>query len=171
MIRTHRQPDWFCKFLAYSHPGVHFPGVRGSPLIRSIFLILALIATGGVLARLTAAKRPAETRAPMEKSGTAPAGTSRVPYRLLLSAPASEVRIDTGGPTAAASPLSGTLELDPANPHLALIVRWTQPPKDGEHRFAKLTLEIPGQTTFTHVFDAQGDIDDFLELPVFNAKP
>lgn len=31
--------------------------------------------------------------------------------------------------------------------------------------FAKLTVEAPGKETFTHVFDAPGDIDDFVELP------
>ena len=49
---------------------------------------------------------------------------------------------------------------------IALVIRWRNPPTAGEHRFAKLTLEIPRQPTFTHVFDADGDIDDFLELPL-----
>jgi len=91
-----------------------------------------------------------------------------VPFRLLLSDPAAVVQIDTGElirPPTDAATLSGTLELDPKNPHVALVVRWKNPASAGEHRFAKLTLEAPGQDTFTHVFDADGDIDDFLELP------
>jgi hypothetical protein len=31
--------------------------------------------------------------------------------------------------------------------------------------FAKLVVEAEGKETFTHVFDADGDIDDFVELP------
>ena len=96
-----------------------------------------------------------------------------MPFRLLLSAPAALVEIDSGKPIqppVEGPSLSGTLELDPANPHVGLIVRWKTPASAGEHRFAKLTLEPPGQDTFTHVFDAAGDIDDFLELPFPVAK-
>ncbi len=62
-------------------------------------------------------------------------------------------------------PVSGFLEMDAADPHVGLVVRWKSPPVAGEHRFAMLTLEPPGQKTLVHVFDADGDIDDFLELP------
>jgi hypothetical protein len=31
--------------------------------------------------------------------------------------------------------------------------------------FAKLIVEAEGEETFVHVFDAKGDIDDFVELP------
>ena len=78
------------------------------------------------------------------------------------------MEIDTGHlirPLPEQATISGMLELDPNNPRLGLVVRWKNPSAPGEHRFAKLTLEAPGQETFTHVFDAVGDIDDFLELP------
>ena len=104
-------------------------------------------------------------RAPTEALSEAPA----TPYRLLLSAPASSVEIDTGGitrPDPGRNPVTGILHLDPTNPRLSLVVRWKSPPGTGEHRFARLTLEAPGQDTFVHVFDADGDIDDFLELPL-----
>jgi hypothetical protein len=118
------------------------------------------------LLRVTAARshgEPAIQPAVIEKSSLA-----AVPFRLVLSAPATSVEINTGRmirPPADQSPISGTLEIDPGNPHLGLVVRWKNPATPGEHRFAKLTLEAPGQETFTHVFDANGDIDDFLELP------
>ncbi len=92
-----------------------------------------------------------------------------IPFRLLLSAPAAEIEIDTGKsirPPVDGSPISGMVQLDPTNPHVGLIVRWKSPASAGERRFAKLTLEAPGQETFTHVFDAAGDIDDFIELPL-----
>jgi len=102
------------------------------------------------------------------------APSTAVPFQLVLSARAVEVKIDTGRAVEAISPdqtpILGKLELDPQNPHLSLVVRWKDAAADGEHRFAKLTLEAPGQDTFTHVFDADGDIDDFLELPLPAAK-
>ncbi|MEO5714512.1 MAG: hypothetical protein ABIT37_13580 [Luteolibacter sp.] len=146
--------------------------MRGSPLIRFILLTIALIATGMGLQRVTSARMTAD--APVAPVMLRPVTTALVPFRLVLSAPAGEVKIDTGKalpvlPTDV-SPIIGNLELDEANPHVSLIVRWKNPAAAGEHRFAKLTLEAPGQDTFTHVFDADGDIDDFLELPLPAAK-
>lgn len=93
-----------------------------------------------------------------------------VPFRLLLSAPAVDVKIDTGVSVESLntdhSPVTGRLTLDAENPHLALSIHWKNTVTADEHRFAKLTLELPGQDTFLHVFDAAGDIDDFLELPL-----
>lgn len=90
------------------------------------------------------------------------------PFRLLLSDPAEEVEISAvtvSKPAAAGAQVAGTLELDPSNPQVSLRVRWKNPTGPAEHRFAKLTLEAPGRETFNHVFDADGDIDDFVELP------
>jgi hypothetical protein len=141
--------------------------MRGSPLIRFILLAIALAVTGAGLARVTATRKPVSpTPAATAETSSLPGKT--VPFRLLLSDPAAAVEIDTGKlirPSADSSTISGTLELDPKNPHVALVVRWKSPAAPAEHRFAKLTLEAPGQDTFTHVFDADGDIDDFLELP------
>jgi hypothetical protein len=142
--------------------------VRGSPLIRFVFLALALAGVGWGIARLTSVKKTEERVAQspgVEKPATA---TLAVTFRLLLSAPAAQIKIDAGRTIelAADSPLSGTLELDPANPRIALVIHWKSPASVGEYRFAKLTLEPPGRETLTHVFDAAGDIDDFLELPI-----
>ena len=97
----------------------------------------------------------------------------QVPFRLMLSAPAAAVEIDTGKllhPATNKIPLTGTLEMDAENPRVALIVRWKNPASAGEHRFAKLTLEAAGQETFVKVFDSDGDIDDFIELPLADSK-
>ncbi|RYD17430.1 MAG: hypothetical protein EOP88_26620 [Verrucomicrobiaceae bacterium] len=142
--------------------------MRGSPLLRFILLAFALAATAAGLARVTSSRQSGGTVShvsPKEKPATK---TDNVPFRLLLSDPASEVIIDAAAPlrlTASDSAISGGIVLDSRNPSLGLIVRWKSPTTPGEHRFAKLTLEAPGQPTFTHVFDADGDIDDFLELP------
>ena len=147
--------------------------MRGSPLIRFILLALALAATALGLLRVTAARTGGDS--PRASSGQEMSAISpySVPYRLLLSSPAAAIEIDTGmpiRPSTDSSTISGLLELDPQNPHLGLIIKWKQAALPGEHHFAKLTLEAPGQPTFTHIFDAPGDIDDFLELPISELK-
>ncbi len=142
--------------------------MRGSPLLRFILLVLLLAGVAVGVRRVTSARTVAET-APAERPLRPTSAAAAVPFRLLLSAPASAVEIDTGEPNyldASSNPVTGSLNLDPANPHLSLIVRWKNPPAPGEHRFARLTLEPPGLETFIHTFDADGDIDDFLELPL-----
>lgn len=142
--------------------------MRGSPILRFFLLALALAATAAGLARVTTSRvdtdSPSKTVPVEQPSATGAA----IPFRLVLSDPASEVVINAASPLRPApgdGTISGTVEIDPDNPNLALIVHWKNPVAPGEHRFAKLTLEAPGQETFTHVFDADGDIDDFLELP------
>jgi hypothetical protein len=143
--------------------------VRGSPLIRSILLALALAATGLGLLRVTARRSSDQVVSPLAVIEKPANAAKSLPFRLRLSAPATEVEINTSKfirPPLEGSLLVGSLELDPQNPQIGLVVRWKNPTAPGEHRFAKLTLEAPGQATFTHVFDANGDIDDFLELPL-----
>lgn len=140
--------------------------MRGSPLFRFIVLVVALTATGFGLQRVTAVKADTHQETPVA-SLEKPAAVM-VPFHLLLSAQADAVEIDTGRvirPSAEHSVISGLLELDSKNPQLGLVVRWKNTTTTGEHRFAKLTLERPGQDTIVHVFDADGDIDDILELP------
>jgi hypothetical protein len=142
--------------------------VRGSPLIRFFILALALAATAAGLARVTSSRDVISSSAsvPAVKAQSA---KKTVPFRLVLSAPAAEVvltAVNQVRPTAGDGTISGTLEIDTANPSLALTVQWKNPSASGEHRFAKLILEAPGQDTLTHVFDADGDIDELLELPL-----
>lgn len=142
--------------------------MRGSPLIRFFLLALALAATAVGLARVTSSRGAVSPLTPPAVVKTQKA-TNSVPCRLLLSAPATEVvlvAVNEIRTAASEGSISGTLEIDPANPNLSLTVQWKNPPAAGEHRFAKLTLEAAGKETFTHVFDADGDIDDFLELPI-----
>lgn len=141
--------------------------MRGSPIIRFVLLAIGLLVTGWGLARITSTESTHDQNVPIivPENST----TRTTPFHLLLSAPAEVVEIDTGRvirPSIEQSSASGQLELDPKNPRIGLVVRWKNAVAGGEHRFAKLTLEIPGQETFTHVFDAAGDIDDFLELPL-----
>lgn len=134
--------------------------MRGSPLLRSIFILLLLAASAVVLSRLTAARSTGEIAPSLDIPAPETTASSAIPYRLLLSHEASEIAVTSGETTLSA--LHGTL---PANPAIFLKVRWKTPPVPGEHRFAKLTLDRPGKPTLTHVFDASGDIDDLFELP------
>ena len=155
-----------CKSLAIRKPLEQGPGMRGSPVLRFILLAIALVATAVGFQRVTSARVEAGLIKEVEKPAAA---WMEVPFHLILSAPAAAVELDTGKRIRReleALPVSGTLEMDAANPQLALVVRWKNPAAAGEHRFAKLTLEPPGQATITHVFDADGDIDDILELPL-----
>jgi hypothetical protein len=140
----------------------HFAAVRGSPLLRSIFIVLLLIASATVLARLTSTRTPAQAPLPTIPAESKPS-SQRLPYRLTLSAEPAEVKLSAGD-QAPVSEVSGVLEAAPNAP-LFLSVRWKTPAAAGEHRFAKLVLEPVGRPTITHVFDAEGDIDDVFELP------
>ncbi len=140
----------------------HFVAVRGSPLLRSIVIVLLLIASAAVLARLTSTRAPEKAPLQATPAETKPS-SQRLPYRLILSAETAEVKLSAGD-RPAVSELSGVLETAPNAP-LFLTVRWKTPAAAGEHRFAKLVLEPAGKPTITHVFDAEGDIDDVFELP------
>lgn len=147
--------------------------MRGSPLVQFILLTLALAASGLGLVRITSAGSSGNLPESVTTIAKSESVVSRIPYHLLLSAPASLIEIDTGHqvrPSPDASPITGMLELEAGNPRVALIVRWKNPANPGEHRFAKLTLEAPGKETLTHVFDANGDIEDLLELPFSAAR-
>jgi hypothetical protein len=147
-------------FLALPPPRSQLPAVRGSPIFRFIFLVFALAAAAFGLMRVTSAgsRAAAPVSGPPFRQPLPP-----VSYRLVISADAAKISVETGKSTT--STLTGTLDLDPANPRVALAVRWKSAPPAGETRFAKLTIEAPGRETFVHVFDAPGDIDDLVELP------
>lgn len=138
--------------------------MRGSPLLKSIFVLLALVVSAFGLMRLTHAKPQATGTPPATSHPTPPAATKTLPYRLILSAETTEIRISAGDEAPLSEP-SGRLSMPSDHPLIHLIVRWKSEPAAGEHRFAKLILEPAGKATITHVFDAAGDIDDILELP------
>jgi len=155
-----------CNPLAIAAGLRHFPGVRGSPLLKSILVLLGLVVASFGLMRLTHAKAPlvSQTNPAPSATATPPAAGKSLPYRLILSAETTEIRLSAGD-APALSETSGRLELPSEHPLISLTVKWKSEPAPGEHRFAKLILEPTGKPTITHVFDAAGDIDDILELP------
>lgn len=85
-----------------------------------------------------------------------------------LSSPATGLGLESGNaavdfPPNSSGNYSGELAIDAGSPVVFLNVVWQE--KEAGNRFAKLVVEAPGQETFTHIFDATGDIDDFVELP------
>lgn len=145
--------------------------MRGSPLLRTFLLLLVLIGTGLWIVRVTRARDlTPPTTAPAEETRSDTAARS-IPYRLTLSAPAEHVEVGTLDGTTTRSALLGELEVSSEAPVLTLLVRWRDGAETDVHRFAKLTLEIPGRETIEHVFDATGDIDDVWELPPPDPEP
>lgn len=141
--------------------------MRGTPWIRTLLLALVLTAAGIGLTRLIQPKAT-PTRPPVITEATTPI-SAPTRFELRLSASATEITLDGGsGPIAlhGASPVTGRIPLDPKNPTLAITVRWFAAPAPGEYRFARIILMPPGRPTLTHVFEATGDIDDFIELPL-----
>jgi len=138
--------------------------MRGSPLLRTLAVLVALLLTGIGLARLTAPATPqVTTPPPVEK--TEPSKTNTATFELLLSGTAKRVTLEAGAAPLAfentAGPLIGKLALSSDKPTIFLQVEWAD--TTAGHRFAKLRLEAPGQETREHVFSAPGDIDDLWE--------
>jgi len=138
--------------------------MRGSPLLRTLAVLVALLVAGVGLARLTAPAAPQVT-APPPVGKTEPVKTHATTFELLLSGTAKRVTLEAGGDPFSvensAGPLTGKLSLSSDQPTIFLKVEWAD--ASAGHRFAKLRLEVPGQETREHVFSAPGDIDDLWE--------
>jgi hypothetical protein len=138
--------------------------MRGSPLLRTLVVLAALLLAAAGLFRLTAPARPAPAAAP-DPTGQSPATPATATFELLLSATAASIALDAGGPAIVhqntAEPLSGRLELVGAAPLISLKIQWADTAPG--HRFARLRLDRPGQDSIEHVFSAPGDIDDIWE--------
>ena len=139
--------------------------MRGSPLLRTLAVLVALLMTGMGLARLTAPAANQETALPPPIEKTGPSKASPATFELLLSGTAKRVTLEAGGSPLTfentAGPLTGKLALSSDQPTIFLKVEWAD--TTAGHRFAKLRLEVPGQETREHVFSAPGDIDDLWE--------
>jgi len=139
--------------------------MRGSPLLRTLIVLAALLLTGLALARLTAERPQANTPQPINATPEVPVAVKKASFELILSGVAKEVSLGAGGAQATAAnsagPLAGSLEIGGEMPVISLSVKWAE--QAPGHRFAKLRLDIPGKPTLEHVFDAAGDIDDIWE--------
>lgn len=140
--------------------------MRGSPLLRTLIVLAALLVTGLALARLTAGRpSPQVTVSKQETTTPAKSAAAKASFELILSGTAKEISLDGGAApitkTDTAGPLTGTLEISGDSPVISLRVVWNE--ESPGHRFAMLRLEMPGKDTLEHVFSAPGEIDDIWE--------
>ncbi|MGB6221221.1 hypothetical protein [Haloferula sp.] len=141
--------------------------MRGSPLIRTLIVLITLIVAGIGLSSL-GSRRPADNRAqtttPSEPQANLTSVTS--PFVLTLSAPAKSVTLESLGQTypfdASSQTISGSLPIELGHPTLFIDIEWAN--QDPSPRFAKLVLEPNGFPTQTKTFDATGDLSDVWEL-------
>ncbi len=133
--------------------------MRGSPLFRTLTVLILLTLTGFALACLTRPSAIARPPAPAERPAASPAALEAT-YRLTLSAEAATIQLESAGSTH--HTLEGRLRLDETHPTILLEISWQEP--SPSHRFARLTLDLPGKPTLSHIFEAPGDIHDVWEI-------
>ena len=126
--------------------------------MRSILVFLVILGTGFLFFRLTRVDaNVAVVEGEVVENDSAEVLFGR--YFLTLSDEAASVEVRGAS---VGKGVSGEVSIDEENPVIFLQVKWRNESK--RHKFTKLVLEVDGQKTSTHVFDASGDIDDFVEL-------
>jgi hypothetical protein len=138
-------------------------------LIRTALVLVAILISGLVFLRVTSdqAFRPVIGDAMTEPKSKK---LIRARYILTLSERAAYVEVESAGEVSSTNlssesgiePLTGDIKIDLDKPVVYLKVNWYEL---GDRRgFAKLLIEADGFSTVTQVFDAEGNLDEFLEL-------
>ena len=154
--------------LASSDSLPHISCVRGSPLFRTFLILVVIAASGFLFVRLTAAPKLEVVEHVPELKPNQPIEVIEGRIYVTLSGAARTVDLfANAGYYRFASTGLGThlaeMKIAKGNPVLEIRIDWLE--ETTANRFAKVVVEAPGFETFTHVFDAEGDIDDFVELP------
>jgi hypothetical protein len=143
--------------------------MRGFPLLNFLLVLLALAGFGMTLRHLAAPPAPAPIAAATTSARDSSERVLPARVELILSKPASRLRLTTADGTLLldSTPDSLVLVGDIELPHhatgLALQVDWHHAPAG--HHFAKLTLEPQGRETLEHIFDGRGNLDELWEFP------
>lgn len=132
---------------------------------------MVLGAAGVLFARLTAGRTndPAVDPQDTKRASNHAIETIEAKVYLTLSEAAKSATLFANagdyqlGESADGKYYAGDFKIAVKNPVLDLKVEWEE--EVPRHRFAKLVVEAEGKETFTHFFDAEGEIDDFVELP------
>lgn len=133
-------------------------------MIRTALVILAILVSGFVFSQLTS-KQVVAVPAQLNVAPVEILISAR--FHLTLSESAASASIQSGDTVLTQNAvqgglITGEISIDPKSPVVYLKVDWAD--LGGRHGFAKLVIEAEGQNTVTQVFDAKGNIDDFLEL-------
>lgn len=148
----------------------HAPSVRGSPLLRTFFVILGLALAIVPLWKIT--HRPAKAIAPKRAPQTVASEKEQpCPFTLTLSHQASSIQIKNASGTVLwqqtdstnTTEFSATLTELPETIFLA--VTWAPQNAPAGRYFAKLRLDPQSRASLTHTFDSSTNIDDIWELP------
>lgn len=137
--------------------------MRGSPLFRTVLVLLALLAAAfGIRSIAVGPVAP-----PPAPPAPAPETVSSAPFFLTFSSPPAVVILESAGEILELKPegvtTSGRLSLSGDHPSVFVTVRWSGDDASAP-RFTKLTLEPAGQSTQTRTFDGFGEIEDVWEL-------
>lgn len=162
-------PEYFpTAALASSRALPHLSCVRGSPLFRTFLILVVIAASGFLFVRMTAAPKAEVRDVPVHDSVAT--AEDAIVAKVYLTLSGKPIMADVQGTglwmaleETATGTFTGEVVIDGESPLLSVRVDWLE--KGESHRFAKLVVEAPGKKTFTRVFDAPGDIDDFVELP------
>jgi hypothetical protein len=148
--------------------------MRGSPLKRALVVAVILIAAGFGLVQLTEPPKPelikATPRTAEEQAGKP--GGEMVParIRISLSVVPSAIVLKVGDDSVGLvrnpqGEYEGATILDTSGQVIFLTVKPETPSEDSDTQvFAKVVIEPDQHDAITHVFNAKGEIDDFLEL-------
>ena len=138
--------------------------MRGSPLIRTLLVILGLLAAAAGVSVLTKSRTPRPTQVQASEAGPERSLTE-IPFELTLSAPAREVILESAlvqvSPEIDGPVLRGILFAEGDHSPIFITIHWAE--GDDTPKFAKLRLEPPGLPTLTRTFDAIGDLEDVWE--------
>lgn len=130
---------------------------------------MVIAASGFIFKGLTATREAVVADEGVKRQANKPIEVVHVRVYITLSGAAKTVDLFANagyyrfGQSEAGSYTADDFKIAKDNPVLQFKVDWAE--DSPTRRFAKVVIEAPGEETFTHVFDSQGDIDDFVELP------
>ena len=147
---------------------MHIICVRGSPIFRTLLILVVVAAAGFLFVQLTENPKNLVPRNATVDSADEVNEVLVAKVFLTLSGKARSVEFSTNGSKVQLGQSNSEtrvtdLKIAKDNPLLEIQVDWLEEVES--RRFAKVVVEAPGHATFTHVFDASGNIDDFVELP------
>jgi hypothetical protein len=141
------------------------PEMRGSPLIKSLVVLAALVLAA---VGLRALDRDPPARSASASEAVDPAAEAiSTPFFATSSTLLRELCIETGGKRRTFAPdgfqVAGQLSIEGEHPTIFVTATPVES-RVGPPVFLELTLEPPGRPTLTQIFKGQGSIDEVWEF-------